>query len=145
MKPTFYSGLLFLILGILFSSWATSYSIGVASNMGPGYFPFMLGILLAILGVVNLLKSIVTKETKIPATLAWRPLTLILLANVLFGLLLPLMGLVVSVFVLVVISSYAMQGTQIKETLILATVLSVVGCIVFVWALNMPMPVLPGI
>lgn len=145
MKPTFYSGLLFLIVGLLFSTWATSYTIGTASNMGPGYFPFMLGAILAILGVLNLLKSMASREVKVPAHIAWRPLVLILLANILFGVLLPSMGLVVAIFVLILVSSYAMPNSPIKETILLATVLSVVGCIVFVWALGMPFHILPGV
>lgn len=145
MKPTFYTGLLFLIVGILFSTWATSYTVGAASNMGPGYFPFMLGIILAILGALNLLKSIASKEIKIPANIAWRPLILILLANILFGVLLPSMGLVVAVFALVIVSSYAIPNTSIKETILLATLLSVASCIVFAWALSMPIPILPGV
>lgn len=145
MKPTFYTGLLFLIVGLLFSTWATSYTVGAASNMGPGYFPFMLGIILAILGVLNLLKSIASKEIKVPANIAWRPLILILLANILFGVLLPSMGLVVAIFALVIVSSHAMPNTPIKETILLATLLSVVGCIVFAWALGMPFTILPGV
>lgn len=145
MKPTFYSGLLFLAVGLLFSAGATSYTMGTASNMGPGYFPFMLGIILAVLGVLNLIKSIASKEITVPVDIAWRPLIMILLANILFGVLLPYMGLVIAIFVLVVVASVAMPATPIKETIALATVLSVVGCVVFVWALGMPLPVLPGV
>ena len=145
MKSTFHSGLLFVIVGLVFSTWATYYKIGSASDIGPGYFPAMLGVILVILGILNLLKSIATGETKIPASIAWRPLILILLANILFGVLLPSMGLVVAIFALVIVSSYAMPDTQIKETILLATLLSVVGCIVFAWALSMPLPILPGV
>ena len=145
MKPTFHSGLLFVIVGLIFSIWATYYKIGSASNMGPGYFPIMLGVILVGLGILNLLKSIAKSETKVPADIAWRPLILILFANILFGVLLPSMGLVVAIFALVIVSSYAMSNTQIKEAILLATLLSVVSCIVFVWALSMPLPILPGV
>lgn len=145
MKPTLYSGLLFVVVGLVFSTWATYYKIGSASNMGPGYFPAMLGVILVGLGILNLLKSIATSETKVSVNIAWRPLILILLANILFGVLIPSMGLVAAIFALVIVSSYAMSDTQIKETILLATLLSVVGCIVFAWALSMPLPILPGV
>lgn len=144
MKPVFYSGLLFIIVGLVFSISASSYSIGTASRMGPGYFPVMLGAILVALGIINLLKSLAAKEVNISADIAWRPMTMILLANILFGVLLPSMGLVVAIFALVIVSSYAMPNTQIKETLILALILSIVGYCVFAWALSMPVQTLPA-
>lgn len=143
MKPTFHSGLLFVVVGLIFSIWATYYKIGSASSMGPGYFPLILGGILVGLGILNLLKSIVSNEIKVPANIAWRPLFLILLANILFGVLLPTMGLVIAIFALVIVSSYAMLNAQIKEAILLATLLSFIGCIVFAWALNMPLPIFP--
>lgn len=144
MKVTFSTGLLLIIVGLIFVLWSTNYQIGTASKMGPGYFPLLLAILLLFLGFLNVVKSYITRESKTHTKIAWRPLILILLSNILFGILLPSMGLVVAIFALVIVSGYASSGTHLRETIILATTLAVVGCIVFVWLLNMPLLIFPS-
>lgn len=143
MKPTLYSGLLFVFLGLVFSVWATKYNIGTASNMGPGYFPLVLGVMLVATGVLNLIKSLITNEAKVAANIAWRPLILVVLANILFGALLHLMGLIVATVALIIVSSYATTEARAKETILLAILLSVVSCAIFVWGLNMPLLIFP--
>lgn len=145
MKNTFMSGLLFLIVGLIFLVWSTVYQSGSASKMGPGYFPMLLAVILICLGFLNLVKSYLSKEVKIPINIAWRPLILILLSNILFGVLLPSLGLVIAIFALVIVSSSAMSGIQLKEAILLSTLLSVIGCIVFVWLLGMPLLIFPGV
>ena len=39
-KQDFWSGVMFVALGVGFALGATSYSMGTAARMGPGYFPF---------------------------------------------------------------------------------------------------------
>ena len=86
-QKDFWSGLLFILVGVSFTWGATHYRFGSSASPGPGYFPFGLGLLLALLGGVVLFKSL-TLETdggnKIGA-FAWRPLLVILGAVVLFG------------------------------------------------------------
>ena len=53
-QKDFFSGLMFLVVGAAFAWGATSYSVGTGARMGPGYFPLLLGVLLAILGAVDL-------------------------------------------------------------------------------------------
>ena len=57
---------------------ASTYRMGVADRMGPGYFPLLLGILMTILGILITLKSLALKsenEDRIGAW-AWKPLFL---------------------------------------------------------------------
>jgi hypothetical protein len=54
----FYAGLMFAGFGGLTMYLATEYDLGTGANMGPGYFPYYLGALLAILGAILLIKSI---------------------------------------------------------------------------------------
>jgi hypothetical protein len=54
----FLAGLLFLAIGIGFGWAATHHSLGSASDMGPGYFPLLMGLLLALLGVLILFKAL---------------------------------------------------------------------------------------
>ena len=46
------AGIMFMVIGIVFAVGAYNYQIGTAARMGPGFFPRILGFLMAGLGVV---------------------------------------------------------------------------------------------
>jgi hypothetical protein len=152
-QKDFVSGLMFMAVGGAFAWGAVDYEIGEAARMGPGYFPFALGILLVILGAlvtVNALKGARPGGDKIGA-IAWRPLFFILGANLLFGALLvgipkfglPAFGLIVAIYGLVIMAGYAREGAKLKESLILATILAIGSWLAFVKLLSLQFPVLP--
>lgn len=151
MSTTRFSGLLFTTVGLVFCVWATTYKLGTASNMGPGYFPLMLSALLVLLGIANIVKSVVAETANTVGAFAVRPLFFILLANVLFGILLGGLsaiglrpfGLVVAIIALVIVASVADPTSSKKQSLILAMILAGVSTVLFVWLLGMPLPVLP--
>ena len=152
-QKDFFSGLMFAIIGGAFAWGATSYSVGTGARMGPGYFPLLLGILLAILGAFTVFYSLVehTEDGDKVGKFVWRPIVYVLGANVAFGILLaglpsfgiPAMGLIVAIFALVIIASKAGDGFDLKEVLILATVLSVGSYLAFIVLLKLQMPVWP--
>jgi hypothetical protein len=112
--------------------------------MGPGYFPFWLGVLMAMIGAMVLQGSI--RSHAEPQTMerwALRPLFIILASVVVFGLLLDTLGLVLSLIVLVVGSSLASHEFTWRATLINAVVLVVFSLVVFVYALSLQFPVWP--
>ena len=89
-QQDFFAGLMFLVVGGGFAWGATTYNVGTGARMGPGYFPLMLGILLAILGAIIMLKALVV-ETVDGAPIgkwAWKQIFFIIAANLLFGVLL---------------------------------------------------------
>lgn len=53
-----YAGLMFIIFGGVFAYLSRSYSMGTGARMGPGYFPFWLGVILAALGAIVLFKAL---------------------------------------------------------------------------------------
>jgi hypothetical protein len=58
----FWSGLMFMASGLFFMLWAiTHYQMGTAVRMGPAYFPTLLGGLLAFLGAVILVESLMLR------------------------------------------------------------------------------------
>jgi hypothetical protein len=152
-QKDFFSGLMFAIVGISFAVGATNYSLGSAARMGPGYFPLMLGVILALLGGVIIFKAMtVPSETgdKI-GKWAWKPLGYVLGANVLFGLLLgglpgiglPAMGLIPAIYGLTFVSSMGGERFNFKEVLILSTILAVISYLAFVQLLNLQFQVWP--
>ena len=152
-QKDFVSGLMFMAVGGGFAWGAVDYEIGEAARMGPGYFPFMLGMILLGLGALvafNGFKSGPPDGDRIGA-IAWRPLVFVLGANLLFGALLvgvpslgiPAFGLIVAIFGLVITASYAREGAKLRESLILAAILAAGSYLAFVKLLNLQFPVLP--
>ena len=150
----FASGLMFMGVGTAFAWGATSYNVGTGARMGPGYFPLLLGILLAIIGLVITFKAM-TVETADGDKIgkwAWKPLFFILAANFAFGILLgglpslgiPAMGLIVGIYALTFISSLAGNEFNAKGVFVLATVLAIGSYVAFVWALKLQFPVWPS-
>lgn len=152
-QKDFFSGLMFMGIGVAFAWGATTYSVGNGARMGPGYFPLYLGVLMIILGAAITFKALVveTMDGEKIGKAAWRPLFFVILANLVFGALLaglpyfgfPAMGLIVAIYALTFISSMAEKGWKFKPTLILATVLAVGSYLAFVVALKLQFPVWP--
>jgi len=149
----FFSGLMFMAVGIAFAWGATSYTIGSGARMGPGYFPLALGILLAALGGFIVFEALVveTEDGEPVGQWAWKPLGFIISANLLFGILLgglpsiglPPMGLIVAIYGLTFVASLAGEEFNLKENLILATVLAIGSYLAFVVLLKLQFPVWP--
>ena len=152
-QKDFFAGLMFTIIGIAFAWGATTYNVGTGARMGPGYFPMMLGILLAVLGAVVIFTSLTieTVDGERIGSIAWRPLGFIIGANLLFGLLLggvvawglPAMGLIAAIYALVLIAGLAGEKYSFKSSLILATILAVGSYLAFVVALKLQFQVWP--
>ncbi|MEN7526219.1 MULTISPECIES: tripartite tricarboxylate transporter TctB family protein [unclassified Cupriavidus] len=144
-QKDFASGLMFILVGLSFSFVARGYSMGTAAKMGPGYFPFWLGIVLAILGALVLWGSLSSKaENDQLARWDLKILLWILGSVVLFGLLLKPLGMVLSVVVLVLVSSMASHEFSWKGAVLNAIILVIISLGAFVYGINLQMPVWPA-
>jgi hypothetical protein len=153
-QKDFFSGLMFMAVGLAFAVGAYNYGMGDGAKMGPGYFPRMLGIILAILGGVITFKSltVATVDGEKVGKWAWKPLAFILGANLAFGVLLgglpsiklPAMGMIMAIYALTIISSFAGDRVKMKEVLILATILAVGSYLAFIVLLKLQIPVWPA-
>jgi hypothetical protein len=152
-QKDFYSGLMFMAIGIAFAWGATTYTIGEGARMGPGYFPLMLGLLLTALGAFILFEALVveTEDGDPIGKWAWRPLAFIIGANLLFGVLLgglpsigvPAMGRIIAIYGLTIVAALASDEFNLKEVLILATVLSIGSYLAFIVLLKLQFQVWP--
>ena len=152
-QKDFFAGLLFLALGVAFAWGATTYNVGTGARMGPGYFPLMLGVVLAIMGAVEVFKSMVveTETGDKVGKFVWRPVGYIVGANLAFGVLLgglpsiklPAMGLIVAIFALTIISARAGSEFKWKEILILSAILAVGSYLAFILLLKLQIQVWP--
>lgn len=144
-QQDFWSGLMFIVVGVSFAWGALNYNFGSSARPGPGYFPFGLGLLLALLGALLLFKALTIEshDGDRIGTVAWRPLLVISASVALFGLLLPRLGLVVSLPILITGSALAGNEFHWKDALLNSVVLTL-GCwLVFVVGLKLPLPLWP--
>jgi hypothetical protein len=144
-QKDFRAGVMFVAFGLFFAGFGATYSIGTAANMGPGYFPTALGVIVILLAIAILLKSLAPSapaETAEP--LYWRVLALILGPVVLFGLLLDFIGLIAALVVLIAIACYASHEFSWKATLATAGVLLAACLTVFVWGLKLQFQLWPA-
>jgi uncharacterized membrane protein YfcA len=141
----FKAGLLFIFFGIAAVVFSASYHIGTSAKMGPGYFPFALGGVLTVLGLVVSLKSFSRGEgTRKARSFRVKPVVLVLSSVVLFGLLLRPLGLIFSTVILIIVSSMASDEFKKKEAILNAFVLLTIVLIVFVHFLKFQIPVWPS-
>ena len=143
-QKDFGAGIMYMVIGLFFTVMATQYPMGTAAKMGPGYFPFFLGILMTLLGLLVLVKSLGAKAAieSIPK-FNWRIIAQITGSVVLYGLLLPRLGFLVAVVVLVLVSASASKEFTWKGSLINAGFLVAFTYSVFVLGLKLQFPLLP--
>ena len=140
----FWAGLMFISVGLFFLIVAQmNYQMGTAVRMGPGYFPSVLGGMLAILGGIVLFDSFVMTGPKV-AKFHFRPLIFILVSSLAFAYLLKPLGLVLASVALIFISAYGGHEFKWKEVAILTVVLVIFSVLVFVKGLTLPFPICPS-
>ncbi len=140
----FWSGVLFIATGVLFMVLSRQYNLGTAAKMGPGYFPTILGGLMAALGVLIMLPAFSSKGPEVRVDkMDLKSIVLILVAVAVYGATLPKLGFIVSLFLLIMISSFASHEFKLTTSLISAVVLLVFSWLVFVKGLELQFPFLP--
>ncbi len=153
-QKDFFSGLLYTAVGVGFAWGASNYTIGTGARMGPGYFPLILGVLMAILGGVIMFNALVieTEDGDKIGSWAWKPLFFIIAANLIFGLLLaglpsigfPAFGMIAAIYALTFVASLAGEEFNFKAVFILATILAVMSYAAFILLLKLQFPVWPA-
>jgi hypothetical protein len=144
-QKDFWSGLMFVVVGLAFAWGATNYSFGTSARPGPGYFPLGLGIILAGLGALTLFEALTieTEDGEPVGAFAWKPLATILVAVSLFGLLLPRLGMALTIPVLVIISSLAGDEFHWRDAIINSVVLAIGSWAIFILGLKLVIPLWP--
>jgi hypothetical protein len=140
----FWSGVLFIVTGVLFMVLSRQYQLGTAAKMGPGYFPTILGGIMAALGLLIMIPSFSSRgpEVKV-ARIDVKTIVLVLVAVAVYALTLPTLGFIVSLFLLILISSFASHEFSLKATLVSSVVLLVFSYVVFVKGLELQFPFIP--
>jgi hypothetical protein len=138
----FWTGVIYLALGIAVLWIGSDYPRGTSAQMGPGYFPALLGAVLTLFGAAAVGRSFIRPGEAI-TPFAWRPLGFVLGSVVLFGLLLNGAGVLIALPILIVGSALASRYTTLNATSVIVLVgLVAFSVLVFVRGLGVPMPLI---
>lgn len=137
----FLSGLMFMGFGGAAIVLGQDYEMGRAVRMGPGYFPVLLGGLLCIVGAACLLRSLLRPGEPV-GRLAVKPLLLVVVSTLVFGLLLRNAGLVAALAVSILLSAMASSQFSRKTTALTIVGMTTFCYLVFLKGLGLPIPVL---
>ena len=136
----FISGVFFIAFGATFFALGRGYAMGTDRNMGPGYFPSMLSVILAIIGVALVVRAAFKPgaQTELPA---FGKLAAISAGVVVFGLALRPLGLVPAILALVLISAPVSVKFRWRTALLLAVGLAIGCALLFVKLLGLSIPI----
>ncbi len=139
-----WAGVMFFGIGVGFAGFAQQYQMGSAARMGPAYFPTVLGVLLALLGLVIFASAFAksNEEARLAPT-GWREIALILASVALFGATLPSLGMVIAVIALIGVASLASHEFSLYDTAISTVALLVLSYLAFAKGLELQFPLWP--
>jgi hypothetical protein len=132
-------GGLLLAFGVWFALYAgADYNLGSLRRMGPGFFPAIIGWLVAFFGLLVLVPALFrVGEMPVPKL---RPLGTIMVGGLAFAFIVERFGMVPATMVLVFVSALAEERFYPVRTLVLAAALAAIAVVVFTMGLGIPIP-----
>jgi hypothetical protein len=110
--------------------------------MGPGFFPHILGWILAVLGVLIALPAWFRRSAE-PLQVQWKNLVFVLAAVVLFALTLRTLGLVLATVIAVFVATLADEDISWRGRVLVAVGVAALTVAIFIGGLRMVLPVWP--
>lgn len=138
----FFSGLLLAAIAVFALIYIRTLEIGTVLQMGPGYFPLGLALILLGMGLVLIVKGILSGGPAVE-TIHLKPLFFVLLSFALFGVLVERVGLICAILAQVMVAHFGSRETRLLESLMLGVVLAAASSVLFVWILKIPVSLLP--
>lgn len=149
-KKDFYAGGIMILFGLVAALIGPNYGAGTLMHMGPGFMPTALGVILILIGVFLAGAAAMSPgdepERILPEEKQWFAWGCILAGPACFVLFGSYFGMLPGTFTCILVSALGDKTQTWKSALVLASVVSVPGVILFAYFLQVPMPVLtwPG-
>jgi hypothetical protein len=138
----FWSGVMFLGFAGVGILVARGHALGSAGQMGPGYFPMLLGIVLGLIGAILIGRAVLAGDAPVDR-IAIRPVLTLVIAVVVFGLTIERLGLVLALILAVAIAGFASRESRPLEVAALAGGLALLSLGIFHGVLRLPLPLWP--
>jgi hypothetical protein len=137
-KNDFSAGLIFLLIAGFFGIGATQATLGTVARMGPGFFPLMLSVVLAIFGLIIMIRSVGAVGAKIQL-LPWNSAVAVLATPVVFGLTVRGLGLGPAIAIVVLLGASASRQMKPLTAIALTAMLTLFCVAIFIWGLGLPL------
>ncbi len=136
------AGLFLLVCAVLGWWFGQPLKVGTAYRMGPGYVPILLSWVMGGFGVILCAMAFVHRG---PALEKWRvkPIVLVLGSLLVFALTIERNGLLIASTLAVGMASLASPQQRLRQTLLLAVCLAAFACVLFPFALQLPLRIFP--
>lgn len=144
LSQTRASALFFIGFGALGLVLSADLTMGTVADMGPGWVPRALAIICMLIGAALLAESLLARDQGQPVSIAIRPLLLVTAMVVGFAMLLPFLGLPLTVVLAMVPAGLSGEQFRWPSLLVIAAVVAALTTALFAWALNLQIPVLPA-
>jgi hypothetical protein len=131
-----------ILLAIVALTETRSLTIGTAADMGPGYVPRALSLIIMAFGIVIAGRSFFANHRSLPA-IKLRPILWVLVSLAVFALLLPRGGLALATLGTMACSTFATPDYKWRESVIFAIVITAFTVLLFVNGLGLPLSVWP--
>ena len=132
--------LVLLAIVALAETW--NLSNGSAEDMGPGYVPRALALLIMGFGLVIAGRGFFAKRQPLPP-IKLRPIISVLVSLALFALILPKGGLAVATLATMACSTFATADFKWRESVLFAILITAFTVLLFVYGLGLPLSVWP--
>jgi putative tricarboxylic transport membrane protein len=144
LKRDYYAGALMVLVGLVTAHDGTTIPIGTLRQMGPGYFPVALGVLLIFLGILiaGNAGAAPAGEHRAAPREQGRGWLCIVAGPVLFILCGKVGGMLPATFACVFVSALGDRETTLKQAAVLAAGVTAFGIVLFAYLLKIPMPIL---
>jgi putative Ca2+/H+ antiporter (TMEM165/GDT1 family) len=136
-------GALLILIGAGLCAGAVSLNIGTLTEMGSGFIPLVLGVLMIVVGIAVLATE--NREDREQGEVAlpqWRGWLCILGSIAAFVIVGEHGGLIPATFVSVLIAALGDKHNRLRDCIVLALVVTVFGVVVFGYGLGLQMPLL---
>ncbi|UHS58400.1 tripartite tricarboxylate transporter TctB family protein [Agrobacterium vaccinii] len=136
----FVGGVTMICVGLVFIWFGQELEVGNSFQMGPGYFPIMLSLILVVIGGLIIVQSLmVDAEDDEPEVWNWKASSLVIAAPIGFGLLLSGLGLAPTILLLIFGVATASRYANWRHSILLGLFLA--GCSVLLFTKLLSLPV----
>lgn len=141
-EKEFWAGLVFMLIGAAALSQIPDYKIGRPTNMGPGYFPMLIAIVLVLLGAVAAFRGLTTERAERIGRWPIAPLVFVTLGALAFAFLLERAGLALAVLALITSSCYGRLWRKPIEVALIFVVMLILTIGIFIYGIKLPVSIL---
>ncbi len=134
------SGGVLLAVGLVMLIFAWGYPVGSVTQMGPGFIPRVVSLLICALAAGIIVIDVTTPNLESAGRMHWRGLVFVAAAITVFAVLIDFVGLIPSVFLAVAVSMFADDKAKPLSVLIYASLATLGGWLLFVVTLELPIP-----